>query len=82
MFFKAIQDKDFKSFGPLLIRFCVLAGLFIVAAVFRRYLTLMVQICHRIARRSGVGAFHARRTRCKGVAFDPVAPAGQHPASA
>ncbi len=47
-FFEAIQDKDFESFGPLLLRFGVLAGLFIVGAVFRRYLMLMLQMRWRI----------------------------------
>src|SRR5438874_991545 len=42
-FFEALQNKDFASFLPLLLRFGVLAGLFIVGAVFRRYLTLMLQ---------------------------------------
>src|SRR5262245_55837319 len=47
-FFEAIQDKDFESFIPLLLRFAVLASLFIVGAVFRRYLTLMLQMRWRI----------------------------------
>src|SRR3954452_16618251 len=47
-FFEALQDKDFESFGPLLIRFGILAALFIVAAVARRYLTLMLQMQWRI----------------------------------
>jgi putative ATP-binding cassette transporter len=47
-FFEAIQNKDFESFGPLLIRFSILAALFIVGAVFRRYLTLMLQMRWRI----------------------------------
>jgi putative ATP-binding cassette transporter len=47
-FFEALQDKDFESFGPLLIRFSVLAALFIAGAVLRRYLTLMLQMQWRI----------------------------------
>jgi vitamin B12/bleomycin/antimicrobial peptide transport system ATP-binding/permease protein len=47
-FFEAIQDKDFESFGPLLLRFSILAALFIVGAVFRRYLLLMLQMRWRI----------------------------------
>src|SRR5436190_22218421 len=47
-FFEAIQDKDFDSFGMLLARFCVLAALFIAGAVFRRYLTLMLQMRWRV----------------------------------
>jgi putative ATP-binding cassette transporter len=47
-FFEAIQNKDFESFIPLLLRFAVLAALFIVGAVFRRYLTLMLQMRWRI----------------------------------
>jgi putative ATP-binding cassette transporter len=48
LFFEAIQDKDFESFGPLLLRFMVLAALFIVGAVARRYLMLMLQMRWRI----------------------------------
>src|SRR4051794_4917580 len=47
-FFEAIQDKDVEAFGPLLIRFGVLAALFIVGAVARRYLTLMLQMRWRM----------------------------------
>ena len=47
-FFEAIQDKDFESFGPLLLRFAVLAAVFIVGAVYRRYLTQMLQMRWRI----------------------------------
>jgi putative ATP-binding cassette transporter len=48
LFFEAIQNKDFESFGPLLVRFMVLATLFIVGAVARRYLMLMLQMRWRI----------------------------------
>jgi putative ATP-binding cassette transporter len=48
MFFEAIQGKDFESFGPLLLRFMLLASLFIVGAVARRYLMLMLQMRWRI----------------------------------
>jgi len=47
-FGEAIQNKDVGSFGPLLLRFSVLAGLFILGAVYRRYLTLMLQMRWRI----------------------------------
>jgi putative ATP-binding cassette transporter len=47
-FFEAIQNKDFESFGPLLIRFSLLAAIFIVGAVFRLYLTQMLQMRWRI----------------------------------
>jgi putative ATP-binding cassette transporter len=47
-FFEAIQDKDFESFGPLLLRFAILAALFIIGAVFRRYLMQMLQMRWRI----------------------------------
>ncbi len=47
-FFEAIQNKDFESFGPLLIRFSVLAAIFIVGAVFRLYLTQTLQMRWRI----------------------------------
>jgi vitamin B12/bleomycin/antimicrobial peptide transport system ATP-binding/permease protein len=48
LFFESIQDKDFESFGPLILRFSVLASLFIVGAVLRRYLTLMLQMRWRM----------------------------------
>src|SRR5215471_1086237 len=47
-FFEAIQDKDFESFGPLLIHFGILAAVFIVGAVSRRYLMLMLQMRWRL----------------------------------
>ncbi|MBV9578979.1 MAG: ABC transporter ATP-binding protein/permease [Chloroflexi bacterium] len=47
-FFEAIQNKDFASFGPLLLRFSVLAAIFIVGAVFRLYFTQMLQMRWRI----------------------------------
>ncbi len=47
-FYEALQNKDFASFGPLLLQFCVLATLFIVAGVYRLYLTLMLQMRWRI----------------------------------
>jgi putative ATP-binding cassette transporter len=47
-FYEAIQNKDFDSFGPLLLRFSVLAAIFIVTAVFRLYFTQMLQMRWRI----------------------------------
>jgi putative ATP-binding cassette transporter len=47
-FFEAIQNKDFESFGPLLVRFGVLATLYIVGAVVRLYLTMWLQMRWRI----------------------------------
>src|SRR5437588_6653548 len=47
-FFEAIQNKDFGSFGPLLLQFGVLAGLHIAGGVARLYLTLMLQMRWRI----------------------------------
>jgi vitamin B12/bleomycin/antimicrobial peptide transport system ATP-binding/permease protein len=47
-FFEAIQNKDFESFGPLLLQFGVIAGLYILAAVGRRYYTLMLQMRWRM----------------------------------
>jgi putative ATP-binding cassette transporter len=43
-FYNAIQDKDFPTFSRLLLKFCWLAGLSIVASVYRLYLTQMLQI--------------------------------------
>lgn len=47
-FFEALQNKDFASFGPLLIRFGVLATLYIIGAVIQLYLTMMLQMRWRI----------------------------------
>jgi vitamin B12/bleomycin/antimicrobial peptide transport system ATP-binding/permease protein len=46
--YEAIQDKNVDALAPLLIRFGVLAGLFIIGAVFRRYLTQMLQMRWRL----------------------------------
>src|SRR5207248_10789539 len=47
-FFEAIQDKNFEAFGPLLIRFGILATLYIIGAVYRRYFLLMLQMRWRV----------------------------------
>src|SRR5690242_14090758 len=47
-FFEAIQNKDFASFGPLLLQFCGLATAYIIGAVYQRYLTLMLQMRWRL----------------------------------
>jgi vitamin B12/bleomycin/antimicrobial peptide transport system ATP-binding/permease protein len=47
-FGEAIQNKDAGSFLPLLLRFSVIAGLYILGAVFRRYLTLALQMRWRL----------------------------------
>ncbi|MBV9543193.1 MAG: ABC transporter ATP-binding protein/permease, partial [Chloroflexi bacterium] len=47
-FFEALQNKDFEAFGPLLLQFSVIAGLYILAAVGRRYWTLMLQMRWRM----------------------------------
>lgn len=43
-FYDALQDKDFDSFKSLLLYFCVLAAIGIVSAVFRIYLTQLLEI--------------------------------------
>src|SRR5258706_320624 len=43
-FFNAIQEKDGAAFLPLMLQFSILAGLFIVVAVYRVYLRQMLQI--------------------------------------
>ena len=40
----ALQNKDAAAFGPLLIRFCVLAGLYILGAVYKLYYTQMLEM--------------------------------------
>jgi putative ATP-binding cassette transporter len=47
-FFTAIQNKDFASFGPLLVQFGILAGLYILAAVYALYFTQMLQMRWRV----------------------------------
>jgi putative ATP-binding cassette transporter len=48
LFFEALQNKDFASFGPLLLRFGILAGLYIVGAVYRLYFQQMLQMRWRV----------------------------------
>jgi putative ATP-binding cassette transporter len=45
---EALQTKDFAAFGPLVIEFCIIAALFILAAVYSRYFSLMLQMRWRI----------------------------------
>jgi vitamin B12/bleomycin/antimicrobial peptide transport system ATP-binding/permease protein len=47
-FFEAIQNKDFNAFGGLLVQFGILASLYIIGAVIRLYLTMMLQMRWRI----------------------------------
>src|SRR5207237_4560495 len=47
-FFNVIQNKDFASFGPLLLQVAVLVTVYIIGAVIRLYLTLMLQMRWRI----------------------------------
>jgi vitamin B12/bleomycin/antimicrobial peptide transport system ATP-binding/permease protein len=44
LFYNALQNKDFPAFSYQLLRFCVLAALFIFAGVYRVYLQQMLQI--------------------------------------
>src|SRR5919202_6440250 len=43
-FYEAIQNKDFASFGPLLLQFAVLVTIYIVGAVYKLYFTQMLQM--------------------------------------
>jgi putative ATP-binding cassette transporter len=47
-FYEALQNKDFDSFLPLLLRFGVLAAIFIVGAVYRLYFTQMLEMRWRV----------------------------------
>src|SRR5688500_7042356 len=38
-FYEALQDRNLPAFGPLLLRFCILATLFIIGAVYKLYFT-------------------------------------------
>jgi vitamin B12/bleomycin/antimicrobial peptide transport system ATP-binding/permease protein len=43
-FYEAIQNTDEASFWPLLLQFCLIAAVYIVAAVFRIYYTQMLEM--------------------------------------
>jgi vitamin B12/bleomycin/antimicrobial peptide transport system ATP-binding/permease protein len=47
-FYEAIQNKDFASFGPLLLQFAVLATIYIIGAVYKLYFTQMLQMRWRV----------------------------------
>src|SRR6266545_232712 len=47
-FYEAIQNKDAASFGPLLLRFCILAALYILGAVYKLYYTQMLEMRWRV----------------------------------
>ncbi|MGA7326294.1 MAG: ABC transporter ATP-binding protein/permease [Rhodomicrobium sp.] len=44
LFYNSLQDKDFSAFSYQLLRFAVLAGVYIFAAVYQIYLRQMLQI--------------------------------------
>lgn len=44
VFYNALEQRDFASFQTLLVRFSVLAAVFIVAAISRQYYTMMLQM--------------------------------------
>src|SRR6266576_158152 len=48
LFYEALQNKDFASFGPLLLRFGILASLYIIGAVYRLYFQQMLQMRWRV----------------------------------
>jgi putative ATP-binding cassette transporter len=48
LFFEALQNKDFASFGPLLVRFGIIAALYIIGAVYRLYFQQMLQMRWRV----------------------------------
>jgi vitamin B12/bleomycin/antimicrobial peptide transport system ATP-binding/permease protein len=43
-FYEALQNHDFAAFGPLLLRFTLLATLFIVGSVYKLYFTQMLEM--------------------------------------
>jgi vitamin B12/bleomycin/antimicrobial peptide transport system ATP-binding/permease protein len=47
-FYEALQNYDFAAFGPLLLRFAVLASLYIIGAVYKLYFTQMLEMRWRI----------------------------------
>jgi putative ATP-binding cassette transporter len=47
-FYEALQNKDFDSFGPLLLQFSILVTVYIVGAVYKLYFTQMLQMRWRV----------------------------------
>jgi len=43
-FYEALQNYDFAAFGPLLLRFSILAALYIIGAVYKLYFTQMLEM--------------------------------------
>ncbi len=61
-FYNAIQNKDFASFGSLLLQFTVLAALYIAGSVYKLYLTQMLEMRWRVwLTRQFVGAWLAKQ---------------------
>jgi putative ATP-binding cassette transporter len=48
LFYEALATYDFAAFGPLLLRFGILAGLYIIGAVYNLYFTQMLEIRWRV----------------------------------
>jgi vitamin B12/bleomycin/antimicrobial peptide transport system ATP-binding/permease protein len=48
LFYNALQTYDFAAFGPLLLRFGILAGLYIVGAVYSLYFTQRLEMRWRV----------------------------------
>lgn len=44
VFYNALEQRDYASFKELLLRFSMIAACFIVAAIFRQYYTMMLQM--------------------------------------
>jgi putative ATP-binding cassette transporter len=47
-FYEALQERNFDAFGPLLLQFAGLAAVYIVGAVYKLYLTQMLEMRWRV----------------------------------
>ena len=82
LFYNALQDKNFDAFLHQLLRFCWLAVIFIVIAVYRTYLRQMLQIRWRqwLTRHYLDGWMGGRpTTACSSSATAPTTPTSAYP---
>jgi putative ATP-binding cassette transporter len=62
LFYNALEQKSFTDFKALLVRFSILAAVFIVAAIYRLYLRQMLEMRWRVwLTRQYVATYHAKR---------------------
>ena len=77
LFYNALQNRNFSAFSHQLLRFGVLAGIYIFAAVYRIYLRQMLQIRWRnwlTQRYAGRGYITAPTTICSSLEAPQITP--------